>query len=110
VTAYGCPVGLCPNHVDDPAVPCPECVALFGGLLRPSGRPVSAAGQRDRAAAKAARAVPPVLLPIGPRPLSAADLAEEATHLVTRCGVSREDAAARLGVSLRVLTSALGSG
>jgi len=38
---YGCPVGSCPNPVDDPRWPCEECERALAGYIRPSGREVT---------------------------------------------------------------------
>ena len=109
---YACPVGLCRNLVDDPLTPCGDCMASFGGLLRPSGRDVSdeeVTAQQARAEVKAAALAPvaPISRPPRLTRRELAELAEEAGHLVWWCGLSHEEAATRLGVSVRVLDAAI---
>ena len=108
---YGCPVGVCPNRVKDPLIPCADCLAVFGPHLQPSSREVSEeelAAQMARAEAKAGRAVSPAPIRRAGRPprLSSEELVEEALHLIW-CGVSREHAAKQLGVSKPVLEAAI---
>lgn len=109
---YVCLVGTCRNRVEDPLVPCGDCVTLLGSYLQPSGRDAGdgeLGARRASSAAKAARAAgpAPVRCPGRLPRLTAEELAEEAVHLVWWCGVSREEAATRLGVSKVRLETAL---
>lgn len=106
---FACLVGTCTNRVEDPLVPCGDCVALLGSYLQPSGREAGAGevfALRARAAVRGRPAVVPARRP-PPRLIVSLELTEEATHLVWWCGFSRRQAAVRLGVSRAAVDAAL---